>query len=105
MTFDVDALDRWLHALSSHGAADMFLVHGCAPAIRVDGVVKPLAGPALESAGIEGAIVPALHPRALEQYRAQGAADVSLRRPDLGRFRVNLHRERGRAAATIRRLP
>ena len=54
---------------------------------------------------IEAAVLPALHPQALERYRNDGSADVSLRRPGLGRFRVNLHRERGRAAATIRALP
>ena len=34
-----------------------------------------------------------------------GIADGSFRTPDLGRFRINLHHERGRAAAAIRRLP
>jgi twitching motility protein PilT len=32
-------------------------------------------------------------------------ADASLKLPELGRFRINLHRERGRAAAAIRLLP
>jgi twitching motility protein PilT len=41
----------------------------------------------------------------LSRYRDDGSADISLRRDGLGRFRVNLHRERGRAAATIRALP
>ncbi len=34
-----------------------------------------------------------------------GIADASRRVPGTGRFRINLHRERGRAAATIRMLP
>jgi len=38
-------------------------------------------------------------------YRDAGIADGSFRTPDLGRFRINLHHERGRAAAAIRRLP
>ena len=37
--------------------------------------------------------------------RRRRSADASLRLPELGRFRVNLHRERGRAAAAIRVLP
>jgi hypothetical protein len=32
-------------------------------------------------------------------------ADASLRTPDLGRFRINLHRQQGCAAAAIRVLP
>ena len=105
MAHDVDTLNRWLSALSAHGAADMFLVSGCAPAIRVNGVVAALDEPPLDSDVIETALIPTLHPQALERYRSAGSADVSLRRAGLGRFRVNLHRERGRAAASIRLLP
>jgi twitching motility protein PilT len=100
-----DVLERWLRTLSSHGAADLFLVAGFAPAIRVNGLVTPLAEAPLEGDAIEAAVLPALHSQALERYRTAGSADISLRRPELGRFRVNLHRERGRAAATIRLLP
>jgi twitching motility protein PilT len=38
-------------------------------------------------------------------YRANGLADASIRRGAGVRFRINLHRERGRAAASIRLLP
>src|SRR5918993_742399 len=100
-----DSLERWLHALVSRGAADLFLVAGFAPAIRLNGVVTPISEPPLVGEAIEAAVLPMLHPLALERYRNEGSADVSLRRAGLGRFRVNLHRERGRAAATIRALP
>ena len=100
-----DSLEHWLRELVSRGAADLFLVAGFPPAIRLNGVVTPMKDAPLEGDAIEAAVVPLLHPQALERYRTHGAADVSLRRTGLGRFRVNLHRERGRAAATIRALP
>ena len=100
-----DSLERWLRALVSSGAADLFLVSGFAPAIRLHGVVTPLPEPPLDGDVIEAAVLPLLHPQALERYRSDGSADISQRRPGLGRFRVNLHRERGHAAATIRALP
>ena len=100
-----DVLESWLRGLRTHAAADLFLVAGFPPAIRVNGIVTPLEEPPLDGGAIEGAVMPALHAQALERYRTAGSADISLRRPDLGRFRVNLHRERGRAAATIRLLP
>jgi len=98
-------LERWLTALGAHGAADLFLVAGFAPAARVNGVVTPLPEPPLEGDAIERAVLPALHTQAMERYKTAGSTDISLRREGLGRFRVNLHRERGRAAATIRMLP
>jgi twitching motility protein PilT len=100
-----DSLEHWLRELVSRGAADLFLVAGFAPAIRLNGVVAPMQEAPLEGEAIEAAVLPMLHPQALERYRTDGSADVSLRRAGLGRFRVNLHRERGRAAATIRALP
>ena len=100
-----DTLERWLRILVSRGAADLFLVSGFAPAIRLNGVVTPLPEPPPAGEDIEAALLPILHPQALERYRTAGSADVSLRRAGVGRFRINLHRERGRAAATIRALP
>ncbi len=99
------SLERWLRALVESSAADLFLVAGFPPAIRLNGVVTPMPEPPLDGNAIEAAVLPLLHPQALERYRNDGSADISQRRPGLGRFRVNLHRERGHAAATIRALP
>jgi twitching motility protein PilT len=100
-----DSLEGWLRELVSRGAADLFLVAGAAPAVRLNGVVVPLAIAPIDGEAIEAAVLPTLHAQALNRYRTDGSADISLRRDGLGRFRVNLHRERGRAAATIRALP
>jgi twitching motility protein PilT len=54
---------------------------------------------------IEVAVLPALSAHAREQYERSHIADSSYRVEGLGRFRINLHRERGRAAATVRALP
>jgi twitching motility protein PilT len=102
---DSDSLERWLHSLKERGAADLFLVAGFPPALRVHGVVSALPEPPLESDAIESAVLPSLHGQAVQRYQSVGSADVSLKRSGLGRFRVNLHRERGGAAATIRALP
>jgi twitching motility protein PilT len=50
-------------------------------------------------------VLPALAVHAVQQYRTQGSTDFSLRYQGLGRFRINLHHERGRPAAAIRALP
>ncbi len=73
--------------------------------MRVDGKVIPLAEGPLDGLDIEDAVVPALAPHARRQYRDASIADASFRITGLGRFRINLHRERGRAAAAVRLLP
>jgi twitching motility protein PilT len=85
--------------------SDLLLVAGSAAGIRVDGEVVRLDGPLLDGTDIEEAVVPLLPPYAAKRYREAGVADASLRFAELGRFRLNLHRERGRAAAAIRALP
>jgi twitching motility protein PilT len=54
---------------------------------------------------IEEAVLPALSPHALELYKNDQIADSSYRIDGIGRFRINLHREKGSAAAAIRALP
>src|SRR6266496_2806099 len=95
----------WLVEVIERSGSDLLLVAGAPPSIRVDGVVTPLHEAPLGSEEIEDAIAPALPPYAQKQYRDTGIADGSFRTPDIGRFRINLHHERGRAAAAIRRLP
>jgi twitching motility protein PilT len=87
-----------------HGS-DLLLVAGSAPGIRVDGAIIRIDGAVLDGTDIEEVVLPLLPPHAKRQYQDRGIADASLRLPELGRFRVNLHRERGRAAAAIRVLP
>src|SRR5262249_22784395 len=98
-------LDRWLEEVVERDGADLLLVAGAPPSIRVNGLVTPLAEGPLGSEEIDDAVTPALAPHARRAYRETGIADSSYRIADLGRFRINLHHERGHAAAAIRRLP
>ena len=98
-------LHRWLDTLVNQNGSDLFLVVGVPAAIRVGGNVLRLDEEPLEAAAIEAAVLSALSPQAVQKYRIDGYADASLRLDRLGRFRINLHHERGRPAATIRSLP
>lgn len=104
-TGDTSRLERWLRLLADAGGSDLLLVAGSSPMIRVDGKVRPLADGPLDGLDIEEAVLPALVPHARRMYRQAFIADGSFRVSGIGRFRINLHRERGRAAAAIRALP
>jgi len=98
-------LDDWLTTLSKQRGSDLYLVAGAPASIRIHGAVQPLQEAVLSGDEIEEAVLPALPSHAAENYKHRRYADASLRRSGLGRFRINLHRERGRPAATIRALP
>jgi len=105
VTGDVTRLERWLCLLAERGGSDLLLVAGAPPSIRVDGRVQPLAEGPLDGVDVEEAVLPGLAPHARRLYRGAQIADGSFRIAGVGRFRINLHRERGRAAAAIRMLP
>src|SRR5260370_42638810 len=73
--------------------------------MRVAGEVGRLEPGVLDASEIEAAVIPALTRHAQRLYREQRIAASSYRIEGLGRFRINLHREQGRAAAAIRVLP
>jgi twitching motility protein PilT len=98
-------LDQWLTTLVGRAGSDLLLIPGAPASIRFEGEVRAIGNENLDGPEIEAAMVPALTPHGLRQYREIQIADSSYRVPGLGRFRINLHRERGLAAAAIRALP
>jgi len=98
-------LKQWLAALLERNGSDLLLVPDAPAAIRVEGMLAAIGDRALSGEEIEAAVLPAMAAHAREEYRQFGIADSSYRIEGLGRFRINLHRERGRAAATFRALP
>ena len=100
-----ERLDRWLAMVIQRGASDLLLVSGAPPCMRVNGEVRKIEPGLLDGPEIEAAVLPALPRHAMQQYREVQITDASYRITGLGRFRINLHREQGRAAAAIRVLP
>jgi twitching motility protein PilT len=98
-------LDDWLRLVRDMNGSDLLLVAGRAPMIRVTGTLTPASGDLLSGDEIEAAVQPFIPHQLQQRYAAGEAVDLACRIPGLGRFRMNLHRERGRAAAAIRALP
>jgi twitching motility protein PilT len=98
--------EELLRSARDAGAADLLLVMGVPPVIRaVDGSLRPLASDVLDAtatAGLCAALVPAVRRAAVE---SEGSVDFAFSRAGLGRFRCNVHRERGRWSAAVRLLP
>jgi twitching motility protein PilT len=102
---DLAPLNAWLEQLVSRKGSDLLLVPQAPALIRVEGAMAEAGERPLTGDEIEAAVLPALAAHAREEYQKGSIADSSYRVAGLGRFRINLHRERGRAAATVRALP
>lgn len=103
-TIDSRQCERWLDHVIENAGSDLFLVVGSSPMMKVNGSLLRASEQLLDEPDIEAALLPLLSPRSLEQYRRSGSADASFK-INGRRFRLNLHRERGRIAAAIRLLP
>jgi twitching motility protein PilT len=102
---DSPQLNSWLEQLVSGHGSDLLLVPQAPALVRAEGSLIALGKNSLTGEQIEAAVLPALALHAREAYLRGHIADSSYRIAGLGRFRINLHRERGRAAATVRALP
>jgi twitching motility protein PilT len=98
-------LDRWLSILVARHGSDLLLVPGAPPCILIEGEVHTIDRRVLDGTEIEAAVLPALTTHALQIYRKGRIADSSYRVDGIGRFRINLHSERGQPAAAVRALP
>jgi twitching motility protein PilT len=98
-------LEPWLRMVADRGASDLLLVAGEPPALRVNGRIARTDFAPIDGVDIEELVLPELPPYAQRAYREAGLADAARKVPGIGRFRINLHHERGRAAAAIRMLP
>jgi twitching motility protein PilT len=103
---DSALLESWLQRVrAEEDGSDLLLVAGSPPIVRAPGRLIRVSDDPLGGDEIENAVRGCVSPRLMERYRAGHAVDLGFKRPGLGRFRMNLHRERGRAAASIRALP
>jgi twitching motility protein PilT len=102
---DTRMIVSWLGAVRENEGSDLLLVAGAPPIARAAGRMLRLSDSVLGSDDVELAVLPFVPRRLEERYRAGEAVDLAFTVPRLGRFRMNLHRERTRAAAAIRALP
>ena len=102
---DSTLIESWLAIVRERDASDLLLVAGTPPTIRSAGRLARISQDVLASDDIEAAVMPLVPSRLQDRYRSGEAIDIAFRLGGRGRFRMNLHRERGRAAAAIRALP
>jgi len=99
------SIESWLRRLRELQGSDLLLVTGAPPLVRTQGRLVPTSELVLGNDDITAAIAPLVPSRLHDAYQHGAAIDLAFTVRGLGRFRMNYHRERGRAAAAIRALP
>ncbi|HWQ52191.1 MAG TPA: PilT/PilU family type 4a pilus ATPase [Bryobacteraceae bacterium] len=99
------SLDQLLAFAARQGASDLLLVSGSAVALRVNGALMPASGPPLSPEDVRSLVLPLLESPQYEELQRNRTVDFCFAREAIGRFRANIHNQRGTLAASIRLLP
>ena len=99
------SLDALLSTAAARNASDVLLIAGASLVLRVNGALVTSSGPALEPEDVRSLVLPLLEPSQMEELQKRKSIDFGFVRESLGRFRVNIHHQRGTLAASIRLLP
>jgi twitching motility protein PilT len=100
----VEEFNGWLSLLVERNGSDLHVKVGTPPKVRQSGVLLPLDRELLshdEMEAIGTAIVP---PEKVDRFEAAGEVDFAYSLAGVGRFRVNVFRQRGSVSAVFRTL-
>ena len=85
-------------------ASDIHLKTGAAPWYRIDGEMVPVEEEMYSAEMIDEIISFMLNPEQNVHFRKRGEVDLSYSEKGVGRFRVNIFRQRGAVSCSIRRI-
>lgn len=94
-----------LEKMAKMGASDLHIVADLPPTFRVDGKLRFDEGESLDSEGVRSLIYPLLSGDKQAIFEKKKDLDLSCGIPGVGRFRINVHYQRGSVAAAIRLIP
>ena len=96
-------IDDLLIYAKNRKASDLHVTAGIQAKCRVDGILEPITKEPLTKEETEELIKPMLSEKLMKTFLEEGEVDFSYAIEDVGRFRVNVFRQRG-AYATVMRL-
>ncbi len=93
-----------LASMVKHQASDLFLTTGAPPHVKVQGQSLPLRLPPLES-GEAGALAYSVMSEAqIAEFETNLECNLAYSAPGIGRFRINVYRQRGETAMVARHI-
>jgi twitching motility protein PilT len=98
------SVTTYLRYMVEAGASDLHLKAGLPPVVRIDGVLQHAPFDPLSTADTESAAMELLPASKAMNFKETNEADVGYTLPGVGRFRVNVFRQRGNVNLAIRRV-
>lgn len=95
-------IEELLSIAAEHGASDVHITVGVPPKMRINGALYNMDYPALFPQDTEPIIMSIMDRRRKEIFDETGEVDFSISVPQIGRYRVNIFKQRGSMAASLR---
>ncbi len=102
---NLESLDQLLTYAVRQTASDLLLIAGAPVTLRVGGELSKPSGTPLEAEDTRSLLLPLLTPSQNQELQRNRAVDLCFHREGIGRFRANIHYQRGTVAGSLRLLP
>jgi twitching motility protein PilT len=93
-----------MRMVAEKDASDLHLKVGSPPCLRVHGILQPTELPVLTPQDTEEMAMSIMNERQKERFYEKAEADFAYSMPGVGRFRINVYRQRGSASLALRRV-
>jgi twitching motility protein PilT len=100
-----ESLDQLLMYAARQTASDLLLIAGAPVTLRIGGALSKPDGPPLEAEDTRSLLLPLLTPAQTQDLQRNRTVDLCFHREGIGRFRANIHYQRGTLAGSLRLLP
>jgi twitching motility protein PilT len=102
---NLESLDQLLSYAARQMASDLLLIAGAPVTLRIGGTLSKPGGPNLEAEDTRNLLLPLLTPAQNQELQRNRSTDLCFHREGIGRFRANIHYQRGTIAGSLRLLP
>ncbi|MFH1868976.1 MAG: type IV pilus twitching motility protein PilT [Candidatus Omnitrophota bacterium] len=104
MAAEIDIRELLQYAVDKD-ASDVHLTEGLPPTVRIDGLLVPTTYPVLNRNSAKKIIYSILSDEQKVRFETELELDLSIYIPEVSRFRVNVHIQRGNVEAAFRIIP
>jgi len=95
-------LNGYLKMMVDRQASDMFFSPGAPPNIKIEGLVRHIGAKELSVAEVAAMAASVMNERQKSEFEENWEMNLSWAIEDIGRFRINIYRQRGETAMAVR---
>jgi len=98
------SIKQLLSVMEKRDASDVYLTTDIPPSYRIDGIIHTMNQPALTAVQCEQLAYSIMNDRQQRRFATEYEMNLALSFHDIGRFRVNIFRQRGHIGMVIRKV-